>query len=517
MDRPKFSKSEKKVTIYFSKNKNIDINEKEQINRKLIKSQSEDDLIAIKINLDKKTSSKIKDFHIIKEIGEGAFGSIYLAKKENKNKLYALKVLNKEFLIKMEKTEEPIIEKNILSLCNHPSIIKLISTFQTQKYLYFVLEYCPNKDLNHLIKKFHIIPYNVSKQIIAELVNAIEYLHIKMNISHNDLKPDNIMLDKNYHIKLIDFSTSKIHEKIFDKSTGKFIKSENFISNEIIGTIEFLSPEMINHTIKEYRTNDIWALGIIIYIIYNGESPFKGKNDYCTCEKIKKGVFSFLNMNIPEEAKDLINHILVLDVENRYNIEQIKEHKFFEDINWDNLLNNNIPIDQNLYDNNNEENANNHNSKYDNFYFEIDNMNEIEANKENESKKDYKIDIFQNNYSDDIIKDFYYGKYINYNEENNNKLKKNDPIIYEGIVTANGCKDKEKKEIRLIFYNNYSLHMANIDNNKVIGKIEINKNTLIKIENKTELIIDKYKFKSSPKEINKWYYLVSDIQFCKDK
>ena len=508
MDRPKFSKSEKRVNIYFSHNKKI--KEPEQINRKLIKSQSEDDLLTIKLNLEKKISSKIKDFQIIKELGEGAFGSIYLVKKENKNKLYALKVLNKEFLIKMEKTEEPIIEKNILSLCNHPSIIKLKSSFQTKKYLYFVLEYIQNKDLSHLIKKFHIIPNNISKQIIAELVNVIEYLHIKMNISHNDLKPDNILLDKDYHIKLIDFSTAKIHGKIYDKSTGKFIKSENYISKEIIGTVEYLSPEMINHTIKDYRTNDIWALGIIIYTIYNGESPFKGKNDYCTCEKIKKGVYSFLNINIPKEAKDLINHILVLDVENRYNIEQIKQHKFFEDINWENLLNNKIPLEPNLYDINNEDNTNNNRSNYDNFFSVIDNVNNIEIN-----KKDFEIEIFQNNFSEDIIKDFYYGKYINYNEENNYNLnKKNEPIIYEGIVTIVGFKDK--KEIRLIFYNNYNLHIVNIDNNELLGKIEINKNTFIKIENKTDLIIDKYKFKSSPKEINKWYFLVSDIQFCKD-
>ena len=136
--------------------------------------------------------------------------------KEGTKELYSLKVLNKQFLLKNEKTEEPIIERNILTLCNHPSIVKLISTFQTKYKLYFVLEYIPNKDLDHLLKGINILPNNLAKQIISELVNVIEYLHVKMNISHNDLKPSNIMLDLYYHIKLIDFATAKIHGKIFD-------------------------------------------------------------------------------------------------------------------------------------------------------------------------------------------------------------------------------------------------------------------------------------------------------------
>ena len=233
-----FSKSENKIiNINLEKYNNNINNEKDENNWPYYKSQSEDDLITIKLNFDNR-QEKIRDFQIIKEIGEGAFGSIYLIKKEKTNRLYALKVINKEFIIKVGKTEEPIIEKYMLNLCNHPSIIKLKSTFQTQENLYFVLNYIPNNDLEHLLKKLHIIPNDIAKRIIAELVNVLEYLHIEMKISHNDLKPSNIMFDKNYHIKLIDFSTAKIHGKVFEKSSKKFVETDKFISNEIIGTIE---------------------------------------------------------------------------------------------------------------------------------------------------------------------------------------------------------------------------------------------------------------------------------------
>ena len=129
-----------------SENNLIQIAKEEKNNIGIFKSQSEDDLILLNQNLGKK-KGKIRDYQIIKEIGEGAFGSVYLVQKENINKLYALKILNKEFLYKNEIVEEPIIEKNILTLCNHPSIVKLISTFQSKHKLYFVLEYIQNNTL----------------------------------------------------------------------------------------------------------------------------------------------------------------------------------------------------------------------------------------------------------------------------------------------------------------------------------------------------------------------------------
>ena len=490
----------KSRNISQSENNLIQITKKEKNNSGIFKNQSEDDLILLNQNLGKK-KGKIKDYQIIKEIGEGAFGSVYLVQKESTSKLYALKILNKEFLYKNEIVEEPIIERNILTLCNHPSIVKLISTFQSKHKLYFLLEYIQNNDLSNLIKRINIFPPNLSKQIISELVNVIEYLHCTMKMSHNDLKPGNIMLDENNHIKLIDFATAKIHHKIFDKPQGKFIDSDKYISEEIFGTIEYISPEMLEHKITDYRTNDIWALGVIIYIIFNGESPFLGKNDFFTIENIKNCQFKFVNENIPEEAKDLINHILVKDPTKRYNISQIKNHKYFDGINWDELLNKKIIIDKNLLEQKNED-------QWNNYFSQVDNFNE-----EIKDNKEYLVNVFQPNFSEEIIDNFYYMKYLNYsNEKNNLQNKEINNIMYEGVLTQIGV----NKEIKFILYNNYTIDVINLENSKIIKKIKLNKNMSIKIVNETELVIDNDKFQSTKKEINKWYNLISDIYYCKD-
>jgi len=290
---------------------------------------------------------KIRDFIIIKEVGQGSFGSVFLVEKETNKKKYAIKVINKDFLSRTERTEEALIERLILSRCKHPSIVRLSLSFQTKHKLFFVIEYCPNKDLDELLRKFGTFEPDLALQIICELVNVLDYLHNKMEISHNDLKPSNILLDANFHIKLIDFSTAKVRGKIFDKSKGDFLPSDESISKDIIGTAEFISPEMVNQKITDYRTNDVWALGIIIYMLFNGESPFKDKNDFMTLDKVKEGKFTYIKKDIPEDVVDLINNILIEDTNKRLNIQQIKEHKYFKNnnINWDTILNNKVPID----------------------------------------------------------------------------------------------------------------------------------------------------------------------------
>lgn len=88
-------------------------------------------------------------------------------------------------------------------MCNHPSIIKIISSFQTTNKLFYVLEYVPNRDLDYLLRRFGTLPEALSKFYAAEILNTLEYLHKTKNISHNDLKPGNMMLDSNYHLKFV--------------------------------------------------------------------------------------------------------------------------------------------------------------------------------------------------------------------------------------------------------------------------------------------------------------------------
>ena len=451
---------------------------------------------------------KIKDFVIIKEIGQGSFGSVFLVEKEKTKKNYALKVINKDFLSRTERTEEALIERLILSKCKHPSIVRLSLSFQTKHKLFFVMEYCQNKDLDELLRKFGTFEPDLALQIICELVNVLDYLHNTMEISHNDLKPSNILLDSNFHIKLIDFSTAKVKDKIFDKSKGDFIISDESVSKDIIGTAEFISPEMVNQKITDYRTNDIWALGIIIYMLFNGESPFKDKNDFMTLDRVKECKFEYIKKDVPEDVVDLINNILIEDTNKRLNIKQIKEHKYFKNnnINWDTILNNKVPVDLdklNKLDKLSIENNNNENF-WEQFCNDINNNNNNDNNNNsnniNESENDFEIQ--KNEIPPKIIKNFFYSK-----EEVEKKLEEMDGI--SGYMKKCGFIEKEVK----LKMNNKEkrIDVYDLEKNEIIKKIEINKNTKIKIEKNNELIIEGEKYKSTSHYVNTWVNNINKV------
>ena len=486
------------MSISEEKNKNSSSNEKLEINSKSTygeitsktsRSDFEDDFLYQKTQ----NQEKIREYLVLKEIGKGAFGYVYLVEKETNKKKYALKVINKDFLSRTERTEEALIERLILSKCKHPSIVRLSSSFQSKYKLYFVMEYCPNKDLNILLRELDTFDNDLALQIIAELVNVIYYLHIDMEISHNDLKPSNILLDANFHIKLIDFSTARIKDKVFDKKKGDFVYSEQSIPKDIFGTAEFLSPEMVNQCITDYRTNDIWALGIIIYIIFNGESPFKGDNDFDTVEKVKECKFEYVKKDLPEDVVDLINNILVEDVSKRLDIKQIKEHKYFKDINWETLLSNKVPINlekleqimkMNIEENNNE-------NFWENFCNNINKKNS--DNDLTKSENEFEIEKSEN-FPPKINKDFFYSK------ECIDKI--NDLNIMVGVLKKCGFIEKEVK--LKLFGNEKKIEIFDLEKNELIKKYELNSKTKIKIENENEFTIDGDKFKTTPKEVEKW-------------
>lgn len=154
----------------------------------------------IEDNKNNKKKQSIKDYSIEETLGKGAYAKVVRAVKQYKE--YAIKIISKKFIEKYEKTHEVHIERQVLTSLNHRNIIKIESTFQDQNNLYFVLEYCPNKDLSNFLKLNVILSNTLSQFYAAELVYALEYLR-KMGIAHRDLKPENIMLDKFMKIKLV--------------------------------------------------------------------------------------------------------------------------------------------------------------------------------------------------------------------------------------------------------------------------------------------------------------------------
>ena len=157
-------------------------------------------------SIDKSKSEKINlsinDFKIIQKIGKGSYAKVVLATKLQTNENFAIKIINKKFIEMKNKVNEVHIERQIISIVSHPNIIKLYYAFHNEKKLYYVYEHAKNGDLRDYLDLYGIPSYTFSRYIIAEIVSALEYLHLN-NIVHRDLKPENIVLNDEFHIKLV--------------------------------------------------------------------------------------------------------------------------------------------------------------------------------------------------------------------------------------------------------------------------------------------------------------------------
>ena len=319
--------------------------------------------------------SSIDEYTIIKELGSGSYAKIVLAKYNLNGNEYAIKQIDKNIVDKLEKHYEIHIEKQCLIQLKHPNIIKMNKAFQDDNFLYFVLEYCANRDLGILINCLGKFNYKLAQFYLAEILSAIIYMH-KEGIYHRDIKPENIGLDEFMHIKLFDFATADKINKYFDIKSMRFVplnknivsnleneNSENniikvekynilLLSHLFVGTPEYISPEVLEHNYPLIGPGvDIWAFGVMIYLFFTGTTPFNSKKESEILENIKNVKYSFDNTDIPDDAKDLISKILIKDPKKRigYNsrdYSEIKNHPFFKGINFDELERQTPPISE---------------------------------------------------------------------------------------------------------------------------------------------------------------------------
>jgi 3-phosphoinositide dependent protein kinase-1 len=211
----------------------------------------------------------IDDYDIIRTIGKGSFGKVVLAINLKNCKNYAIKIINKHFIEMNNKVDQIHVEKQILSKLSHPNIIKLYKTFHNTKKLYYVFEYGSKGDLKEYLNNNNTLPHSLAKFIIAEIVLALEYLHTN-GIIHRDLKPENIVLNEKLHVKIvrsilnqIDFATAAYYGKYFDlkEKTFKDKNGKEYLNSTLLGTAEYISPEMLNDNQCGFE-GDLWALGI---------------------------------------------------------------------------------------------------------------------------------------------------------------------------------------------------------------------------------------------------------------
>jgi serine/threonine protein kinase len=200
----------------------------------------------------------------MKLIGKGSFSSVYLVKKVDSGKFYAMKELSKVMLINDRKKGRVITEKMIFMNINNPFVVKMHYAFQTPDKVYFILDFVNGGELHtHMIQQNRFSEAK-TKFYAAEMLVALSSLH-KAGIIYRDLKPNNILLDSEGHIKLIDFGLSKFENK-----------GQN-PTKSVVGTPNYIAPEVLkkdNHT----EMIDWWSYGVIIYEMISGNLPFFDDN-----------------------------------------------------------------------------------------------------------------------------------------------------------------------------------------------------------------------------------------------
>ncbi|XP_027339657.1 serine/threonine-protein kinase tricorner-like [Abrus precatorius] len=345
--------------------------EEEQINQLKDLERKETEYIRLK-----RHKICVDDFDLLTIIGRGAFGEVRLCREKKSGNIYAMKKLKKSEMLSRGQVEHVRAERNVLAEVACDCIVKLYYSFQDAEHLYLIMEYLPGGDIMTLLMREETLTEIVARFYIAQSVLAIECIH-EHNYIHRDIKPDNLLLDKNGHMKLSDFglckpldcsNLSSINEnEILDDenlndtmdvdgtSNGRngrrwkspFEQLQHWQINRrklafsTVGTPDYIAPEVLLK--KGYGVEcDWWSLGAIMYEMLVGYPPFYSDDPVTTCRKI---VYWKNHLKFPEEArltpeaKDLICRLLC-GVPQRLGTrgaDEIKAHPWFKDVVWDKL------------------------------------------------------------------------------------------------------------------------------------------------------------------------------------
>ncbi|XP_061497361.1 uncharacterized protein LOC1276766 [Anopheles gambiae] len=290
--------------------------------------------INTKVQLNDRDKVSLEDFELLKVLGTGAYGTVYLVQKltgVDKDKIYAMKVLKKGIVSLKKKTAEHTrTERQVLEAIQEaPFLVTMHYAFQTDSKLYLILDYVIGGELFTLLCNRMHFDEPAVQIYIAEIIVAIEHLH-KLGIVYRDIKLENILVDVDGHIVLTDFGLSR--ELVY----------ENERAHSFCGTVEYMAPEILKPTQQGHDSAvDWWSVGVLTFELLTGASPFTADQNEIA-RRITE-TEAIIPENLSPEATDFIRRLLVKDPKRRLgsgkgDASELKSHPFLRSINWSRLV-----------------------------------------------------------------------------------------------------------------------------------------------------------------------------------
>lgn len=266
--------------------------------------------------MENKPSVLTRRYEIGRLLGQGTFAKVYYARSIQTNQSVAIKVIDKEKVLRVGMINQIKREISVMRIARHPNIVQLYEVMATKTKIFFVMEYCKGGELFNKVAKGRL-KEDVARKYFIQLINAVDFCHSR-GVYHRDIKPENLLLDENENLKVSDFGLSALSES----------KHQDGLLHTTCGTPAYVAPEVINRKGYDGAAADVWSCGVVLYVLLAGYLPFHDSNLMEMYRKIGKAEFRCPNW-FPSDARRLVSKMLDPNPNTRISMPKIRGSSWF--------------------------------------------------------------------------------------------------------------------------------------------------------------------------------------------